>query len=394
LCEVVSANVRNGCFRRLWYCQIRASSGLHCSAGNLVRKMPTVVFQSARMSRESVVLHVLAKQPREGHSKWLVISAVLVATIGCSAGAPPANQVSIAATKSPARIEKLDTLHLPNAVRVHAKVISGGLPEGDAAFAELKSLGVTTVISVDGAKPDLAAAEKYGLRYVHLPHGYDGIPEQRIAELAKAVRDLPGQIYIHCHHGKHRSPAASAVACVGAGLIGRDDALAVLKVAGTSEHYRGLFESANAAHPLDQALLDQLDTDFPASAKLPAMAEAMVELENVHDHLKSLERAGWKTIASKPDLKPEHETLLLREHFTELLRSDEVKQYPDAFQQLMKLGETSAQQLEDALRASSSLKIDAEIPRAVTQAFKKVSDNCKVCHEQFRDVPLRQKTAR
>ena len=34
-------------------------------------------------------------------------------------------------------------------------------------------------------------AKKYGMRYVHLPHGYDGIPEERIAELAKAVRDLP-----------------------------------------------------------------------------------------------------------------------------------------------------------------------------------------------------------
>ncbi len=31
---------------------------------------------------------------------------------------------------------------------------------------------------------------------------------------AKAVRDLPGKIYIHCHHGKHRSAAAAATACV------------------------------------------------------------------------------------------------------------------------------------------------------------------------------------
>jgi protein tyrosine phosphatase (PTP) superfamily phosphohydrolase (DUF442 family) len=305
---------------------------------------------------------------------------------------------SAVATKTPAtaneskkaRIEKISTEHLPNAVRVHEKVISGGLPEGDKAFAELQALGVKTVISVDGAKPDLATAKKYGLRYVHLPHGYDGVPEQRVEELAKAVQELPGQIYIHCHHGKHRSPAASAVACVAGGLIDKQDALAVLKVAGTSEHYRGLFESANSAHPLDQALLDKLQVDFPATAKLPAMAEAMVEIEHVHDRLKQLEKGGWKMLPTKPDLVPAHEALLLREHFTELLRTNQVNQDSEQFQRLMKEGEKNAQELEDALRAWSLSKATA-MPGGITNSFKRVSDNCKSCHEQFRDMPLSEK---
>src|SRR5262245_26296024 len=33
--------------------------------------------------------------------------------------------------------EKLNAPHLPNAYRIHDKVISGGLPEGDEAFKEL-----------------------------------------------------------------------------------------------------------------------------------------------------------------------------------------------------------------------------------------------------------------
>ena len=105
---------------------------------------------------------------------------------------------------------------LPNAYRLHPRVISGGQPEGEQAFARLKELGVKTVISVDGARPEVELARKYGLRYVHLPHGYDGVPDERASELAKAVRDLPGPVYIHCHHGKHRSPAAATVACVAA----------------------------------------------------------------------------------------------------------------------------------------------------------------------------------
>jgi hypothetical protein len=67
------------------------------------------------------------------------------------------------------------------------------------------------------------------------------VPEDRIKELAKAVRELEGPVYIHCHHGKHRSPAASAVACVAAGLIAPQSALAILEAAGTSSADRPLF---------------------------------------------------------------------------------------------------------------------------------------------------------
>ena len=115
--------------------------------------------------------------------------------------------------------DKLGSEHLPNSYRVTEKMISGGQPDGEAGFRELRDLGVKTIVSVDGAKPDVELAKKYGLRYVHLPHGYDGISDVRLKELAKAVRDLPGTIYIHCHHGKHRSPAAAAAACVVVGTV-------------------------------------------------------------------------------------------------------------------------------------------------------------------------------
>ena len=295
--------------------------------------------------------------------------------LGCAQEAPPPQ----------VKIEKLTTQHLPNAVRVHPKVISGGLPEGLAAFEELRALGVKTVISVDGARPDLESARKCGLRYVHLPHGYDGIPQNRATELAKAVRDLPGPIYIHCHHAKHRSPAAAATACVAAGLIDPSSALSVLEIAGTSSHYRGLFESAQSALPLDKAVLDQLAPDFPETAKLPVMAEAMVALEHTHDHLKAFEKAGWKGLPKQPDLTPEHEALLLREHYAELLRTEAVQKQPARFRQLLEAGEAEGRKLEDALRTGTSSD-------AAAIAFKAVNDNCKSCHEEFRDVPLSEKT--
>src|SRR3712207_7739670 len=63
----------------------------------------------------------------------------------------------------------------------------------------------STVISVDGARPDVELARKYGLRYVHLPIGYDDVTENEGRAIAKAITELPGPFYIHCHHGDRKS---------------------------------------------------------------------------------------------------------------------------------------------------------------------------------------------
>lgn len=311
----------------------------------------------------------------------LFIAVSLLLAVGCRIEETPVPSQA----PTPQRIEKVETRQLPNVVRVHEQVLSGGLPEGEAAFAELQALGVKTLVSVDGAKPDVELAGRFGLRYVHLPHGYDGIPERRAQELAKAVRDLPGPIYIHCHHGHHRSPAAAAVACVGAGLIASNQAATVLQVGGTSEHYRGLFQSAESARRFDQALLSALPAEFPAIAKLPAMAEAMVAIERAMDHLKTMARANWKTLAAQPDLTPEHEALLLREQFTELLRTSDLPSRPKSFQELLLDAERLAQSLESTLRKEP---LDAS---AASAALNHVKDNCQQCHQRFRDLPARER---
>ncbi len=277
-------------------------------------------------------------------------------------------------------IEKLDAKSLPNPVRIHSQVISGGLPEGDDAFRELQALGVKTIISVDGAKPDIAAAQRFGMRYIHLPHGYDGISPERSLELAKAVHDIAGPIYIHCHHGKHRSPAAAAVACVGAGLINKDEANRVLAIAGTSENYRGLFTTVENTKLVSSDVLERLHPEFPPVAKLPAMAEAMVAIEHVFGHLQSIEKAGWKTPENQPALLPDHEALLLREHFTEFLRLKEVEHSSQAFVDLSREAESLCMSLEEAVHEASS-------SQKASQILASISANCKSCHQQFRDRP-------
>lgn len=291
----------------------------------------------------------------------------------------------------PAALERIEANHLSNVWRLHPKVLSGGQPEGEAGFTELKRLGIKTVISVDGARPEVELAKKHGLRYVHLPHGYDGIPESRLLELAKAVRDLPGPIYIHCHHGKHRSPAAASAACVSAGLIQSQHARPVLIAAGTSESYRGLYATAASARRIDDKVLNAVKCEFPAVARLPPMAEAMVSVEHVHDHLKLFAANQWRPIDTRPALDPDHEALLLREHFTELLRGKEVKDRSARFQALMKEGEAAAASLEEDLRNWIAADRPENLPDSLAKGMERIASNCTSCHKHFRDVPLSEK---
>tara|TARA_R110002049_G_scaffold2750_4_gene21958 strand:+ start:126978 stop:127937 length:960 start_codon:yes stop_codon:yes gene_type:complete len=277
--------------------------------------------------------------------------------------------------------------HLPNLVEIHPRVFSGGLPEDDEAFRELATIGVRTIISVDGAKPDVDAAKSYGLRYVHLPHGYDGIPETRIKELAKAVRDLDGPVYIHCHHGKHRSPAAASAACVAAGLVPTSDVSTILKLAGTSERYRGLFRSALQTVPIAPDAIDQLQPQFRPIAPIPPMAEAMVAIDHAFGHLKPLLEAETVSNKDHPDLDAAHEALLLREQFTESLRTPDVGNRPDDFRRLMRESESDAESLERLLLQQKTTQDKDATRTAIREKINRIEKNCQVCHAEYRDNP-------
>lgn len=283
--------------------------------------------------------------------------------------------------------ERLEIGSLPNAIRFHEKVISGGLPAGEAGFAALRELGVRTIVSVDGARPDVELAKRFGLRYVHLPHGYDGIAPRRGQELSKAILELPGPIYIHCHHGKHRSPAAAAVACVGAGLLEANGTTQFLEFAGTSKNYQGLYASAKSAKRWSDADLRNLEVEFRSVVKVAPMAESMVAIEQTFDHLHRLAENDWKTLPAHPDLKPAHEALLLREHFVELLRTDDVKQRPPAFRRMTEDSIAAARSLEKSLRELAERGPAVNRLRHASQQLNTLNDGCKSCHRVFRDNP-------
>jgi hypothetical protein len=276
------------------------------------------------------------------------------------------------------------TQHLPNAIRVTPNLISGGLPEGELAFEELRGLNIKTIISVDGAEPNVDMAEKHEMRYVHLPHRYDGISPQFGRELAKAITELDGPIYLHCHHGKHRSPAASAVACITAGIMTNEQGKALLQLAGTNANYLGLWESVAKASPVPQNELSMMKAEFPKIARVPAMAKAMVALETTFEKVKGLQALGWQCqIDQSGDFN--HQLLLLHEHFAELLRLEGVKKYPIDFVQSLNEAKTACQQMEVAFERVVRSGQDSHNIQELNRDFSIVNDSCKSCHASYRD---------
>jgi protein tyrosine phosphatase (PTP) superfamily phosphohydrolase (DUF442 family) len=276
---------------------------------------------------------------------------------------PPASKLQPPASAAP----ELENLH-----RLSATLLSGSEPKTDAAFAELAAMGVRTVVSVDGIKPNLAAAAKHGLRYIHIPIGYDGVDAHAQAALTRLVREAKAPAYVHCHHGKHRGPAAAAVACMAAGDMDHASAAAYLKLAGTGREYAGLWRDVAGFQPL------------PADAPLPPLVEAveveglsaaMAQLDRAWDGLQRCEAAGWKTPPDHRDLTPVHQALLVWEGLREAERANDHADPQLAAWLRAEAGR--AEQLHQSLQAS---RLDA-----ATAAFQNLEAGCAQCHKQYRN---------
>ena len=267
---------------------------------------------------------------------------------------------------------------LHNVYRLSGRILSGSGPETDADFATLRSLGVQTILSVDGATPIVKLAEKHGLRYVHVPVGYDGIPADKAYLMAKAVRDLPGPVYVHCHHGKHRGPTAAAAVrlCLDPDFT-PEAAEDWLRQAGTDPRYRGLVGLPWALRRPTAAELDRLPAEFPSVAKVADLTRLMVEVDARWDRLKAVQGAGWVVPKAHPDVDPPHEALLLRELYREAGRLPETGKHGDEFRRWLGEAESLAGELEESLRKKH---LDG-----AKLAFDRSRALCTRCHEKYRD---------
>lgn len=270
--------------------------------------------------------------------------------------------------------------NLERLIELAPGVYSGSGPAGSESFAELERLGVRTIVSVDGAEPDVESARGRGMRYVHVPIHYSGVPDSARLALAKALRDLPRPIYFHCHHGQHRGPAAAAVAARSLGLITGQQALELLDQAGTSPSYSGLFECVRDTEILDGAILDRDEIELPEVATVSGLVETMAEIDRAYDHLTLVRRAGWVVPADHPDLVPSAEAGRLAEMLRVLADDAEISARPADFQRMLRDSAAAARRLEEQILARAhAARLD--------EAFGVVQRSCTQCHAVYRDPP-------
>lgn len=238
-------------------------------------------------------------------------------------------------------------------------------------------MGVRVVVSVDGTRPDLATARRHGLRYVHIPVGYGGIPEPERLRLIRAVREAGGPVYIHCHHGRHRGPAAAAA--VARALKGWDANRAAdwMRQAGTDPRYTGLYRDASRSLPVPAEILDRDRTPLPEQVETPPRVQAMVAIDQELDALKRHRGRGFP--GGSPDRDAAATALRLAELLAESAR-EEASGNPAL---LSDLRETAAE-----ARSLSDLLESGAAGAVAESGFKSLVSRCSECHRRHRDNSL------
>ncbi|WP_339731895.1 cytochrome c [uncultured Gimesia sp.] len=266
------------------------------------------------------------------------------------------------------RFHSLSRPGLHNVFQIDDQIYSGSGPEGKQSFDALKKMGIKTIISVDGMKPDVQLAKAAGMKYVHIPIGYDGIFEDANLAFLRAAKELKGPVYIHCHHGRHRGPAAAAMVGMCRGSLDKERALLFLNQAGTSKDYAGLWRDVRQFRlpPADVVLPELVE-----SARVEPMVTAMAHISQYYEELQK-----------KAESDPRDEkhamriSVLLREAFHESVRkhSDD---YDDTFKKWMHESEMEVKQVEAALKQGNQ--------KQVTASLKQLKSQCKCCHKAYRN---------
>lgn len=255
---------------------------------------------------------------------------------------------------------------------------SAGEPVGEDAFAELAALGIKTVISVDGVAPNKELAEKHAIAIVHLPIGYDGISEQRSRELAHAMATMPRPIFVNCHHGKHRGPAALCVGAIGSGDISTQQALDYMELAKTSPKYTGLWHAVDVAQPLSEAELHDGRIELPEQAVITGRVGAMAELDRLNESLWLCADNDFKAPEHHPDLAP----ISLAGQIHNMLRGleddpDSQTEGPDYFALLI----TSRD-----LASTLETQLEQGDIKSAHQTIELLNNSCNDCHSKFRNT--------
>src|SRR5258708_33480240 len=152
-----------------------------------------LLFSSLCKTFRAVCL--LFTAPCPSHAQIVANPPVQPATAGVSFGAPA---------------EKLKLAGVPRAGKISDVLFRGAQPSAQG-LAELKKLGVTTIVDLRGNRGPVASerrqVETLGMRFIDIPVlGWSAPSNEQVAQFLKLFADDPEQkIFVHCYYREDRS---------------------------------------------------------------------------------------------------------------------------------------------------------------------------------------------
>ncbi len=114
---------------------------------------------------------------------------------------------------------------LPNLYRVSDDLLRGAQPESEG-FAQLRALGVKTVVNLRTFSSDRSECEEHELGYVHITcQASEPEDEEVVAFLRVATDRDTWPIFVHCRHGADRTGLMCAIYRMAVEGWSREDAL-------------------------------------------------------------------------------------------------------------------------------------------------------------------------
>jgi protein tyrosine phosphatase (PTP) superfamily phosphohydrolase (DUF442 family) len=105
----------------------------------------------------------------------------------------------------------LDRPGLPNLHKVSDTLYRGAQPE-DGGWAELKEMGIRTVVNLRLTRSDREDTERHGLGYARIRMEAWDVDEDELVEFLRFVQNPANQpVFVHCNHGADRTGLACAV---------------------------------------------------------------------------------------------------------------------------------------------------------------------------------------
>ena len=143
--------------------------------------------------------------------------SVLAVCAGTVSNPPSLAQINAAAAQPEiappsfgAPAEKLNLPGVPRAGKISDVLFRGAQPSAQG-LAELKKLGITTIVNLRGNRGPVALerrqAESLGMRFIDIPVlGWSAPTNAQVAQFLKLFQDDPQQkVFIHCYYGEDRS---------------------------------------------------------------------------------------------------------------------------------------------------------------------------------------------